>query len=305
MILSLCLLLLFEEGDDNVNYNEFVESLENELNKRGILYTHDIVQKDGEGREAIICQLDNKLANPILYLANLFEDFSDKKNASEILDLLIKEVADREEEVLSFLELMHQFNLAAPHLTCKLINRDKNKKYVKNKGCIYKEFLNLYIIPVVSYGELVVEITEGIIRSWGASEEDVIDTALKNLKNEKVLYRNIEDFLDPILANSERESEIPMYVLSNPGFRYGANKILVPSILKEVEKRIGGKYWILPSSRDECIIVPSGDLDDLRGVKTVVKEANFELGGKNYLSDSVYEYTGIPGKEIIIVGEEV
>ncbi len=292
-----------------MNYSDFVEALKNELDKRKIQYTDQLVEKNGKMVEGICLDYDSFIDNinlsPVIYPELLYKDFHYRDtDVCEVVNRILEETQNRLEDATKFTTSIRKYETAAPYLTCKLVNARRNKRHVESKCCLYKEFLDLYIIPIISTGEYVVEITTGLAEMWGVSEAEIIEVSMKNLENGKTVFNSPNNILGD--NYDLPEEAIRMYVLTNTNFSYGASKILIPSTLKNIETKIGGKYWIIPSSVHECIIVPLEDVLDPKGIKELIKEVNLtEVDEKDYLSDNLYRYTGIKGKEIIIVDEEV
>ena len=194
--------------------------------------------------------------------------------------------------------LMEDFNTAAPYLYCKIVSKERYKEYVMMRGCIYKEFLDLYIFPIVRNQDYTTEIPKKMTQYWNVSEKQILDAPIKNVQDEQYLFINVLHFL----GLEDVECNVPMYALTNQDMMYGAGKILSPEILKTIEKTLNGKYWIIPSSVHECIIVPLDDEVNPKEIKKIISEVNVTVvSEEDYLSDSLYEYTG---KEIIIVDEK-
>ncbi len=86
--------------------------------------------------------------------------------------------------------------------------------------------------------------------------------------------------------------EIPMKVLTNSKRSSGAVCILYPGVLEEVAaERMGGDFYIIPSSVHEVILLP----DDGRLLEENLKEMIFEVNRtkvdpEEVLSDNLYYY---------------
>ena len=286
-----------------MNYNEFIKALEAELNKREIKYSYDHIYKNGNKFDVLILQLEVDIekvnANPVLYLGITYDKYCKGRSISELLDAFEDDYSNQKAGVMQATRLMENFNTAAPYLYCKVVNKDRYKEYVVRKGCIHKEFLDLYIIPIAKYQDYCTEIPKRMTQYWKVTEKQILDTAIKNIQDEQYLFSNFSEFLGGI---KNVKCDVPMYILTNQDIVYGAGKILSPKILKTIEKTLDGKYWIIPSSVHECIIIPLSNEVNAREIKELIKFVNMtEVSEEDYLSDSLYEYTG---KEIIIVDEE-
>ena len=73
---------------------------------------------------------------------------------------------------------------------------------------------------------------------------------------------------------------------------YGASALFYPGFLEQVAKRFRGKFFILPSSIHELILVPDY-VEDVKGLKEIVSDVNDNSDAvteEDFLSNSVYHY---------------
>lgn len=105
----------------------------------------------------------------------------------------------------------------------------------------------------------------------------------------------LEDLLDVGLSLPETreliDTHIPAYVLTTDYHTFGAGIIAIPEVLSFVMPK--GRYYILPSSQHEVIIVPGKMIDrdslfDLQN--TVIKTNLICVRPSDKLSDSVFMY---------------
>ena len=87
------------------------------------------------------------------------------------------------------------------------------------------------------------------------------------------------------------DNMMPMFVATNSKKVNGAGVILYDGLLRTFAEKIGGDFYILPSSVHEVIFVPAnGDMDE-RYLIQMVKEVNAtEVSPDEVLSDNVYMY---------------
>lgn len=84
---------------------------------------------------------------------------------------------------------------------------------------------------------------------------------------------------------------IPMRVLTNSKRSYGAACILYPGVLEEVAQRMGGSFYILPSSVHEVIFMPHGRMRPEEALKEMIYDINrTQVEPEEVLSDSLYYY---------------
>ena len=106
------------------------------------------------------------------------------------------------------------------------------------------------------------------------------------------------DNLDPDMVDAFFEMDSvyednmdPMFVATNSKKVNGAGVILYDGLLRTFAEKIGGDFYILPSSVHEVIFVPANGDIDARYLIQMVKEVNAtEVSPDEVLSDNVYMY---------------
>ena len=100
--------------------------------------------------------------------------------------------------------------------------------------------------------------------------------------------RSLEEQMDAFDFRNEPS------VLTNSGSIYGASAVLYPNVLERIGKRMGGNFFILPSSVHETILLPDDGSYRVSELKEMVWEINrTELMAEEWLSDTVYYYDKI------------
>lgn len=93
------------------------------------------------------------------------------------------------------------------------------------------------------------------------------------------------------LKEMENNPANNMYVITNQKLIYGASVILYTDVLLRLYEKHGPLY-VIPSSVQELIAMPAGDISPEEVLK-IVKEVNEsdQVSDQDYLADSVYSYT--------------
>jgi len=93
----------------------------------------------------------------------------------------------------------------------------------------------------------------------------------------------------------------PMYVVSNTQRIYGAAVILYEGVLEAFAKKIGGDFYILPSSIHETLFIPANTGIEQEELLKMVREVNEkEVSPDEELSDHVYRYHQAEGNAILL-----
>ena len=84
--------------------------------------------------------------------------------------------------------------------------------------------------------------------------------------------------------------EMPFYILSNRQKVHGASIIFNKSLMAKIAEKLG-KYYILPSSIHEVLIVPATLGRNAKELAEIVRNVNAEsVPPQERLSDNIYEF---------------
>ena len=123
----------------------------------------------------------------------------------------------------------------------------------------------------------------------GQLQQDAFASAVSNMPFE---IKTMAEILNELMgAEIIPEDAMPMYVASNTERIHGAGVIAYPEFMEKATKRLGGDFYVLPSSIHEVILVP--DAPDVSAVELqkMVQSVNMEqVAPEERLSDHVYHY---------------
>lgn len=164
-------------------------------------------------------------------------------------------------------------------------------------GIVHRPFLDLAIVPriVVKKDEGCImssEIQEGACGLYGMSADELIDAALENgPKLWPPVVMTIGDALASMLGVEEdiNADGLPMFISTVSSRSYGASAILYPGVLNQIRARMGGRdFYVLPSSRHECISMPA-DIGEAEELRQIVYEINdVFVAPEDVLCETVY-----------------
>ena len=194
---------------------------------------------------------------------------------------------------------LYDFSWVKPWLFLKVVSRDQDRE--KYADAIQYQFLDL--MAVVCIKCTLIEdcscaiILHPLLDKWDITAQELFKLALENTRKlyPHTLYtlpgliKQISADIGNMLSD---EMEIPLFVLSNTKLEYGASNLLY----KEVLKRAGTemeceRYWILPSSIHECILVPCNiQFQDASMLRQLVIDINKKLIPGDFLSNSIYQF---------------
>lgn len=131
---------------------------------------------------------------------------------------------------------------------------------------------------VLENGSAYVAITDQMLDMWKVTADDVIYACKENLRNEdfelKTLYGLLVDMLpDADEYMEEKGKHEDIYVLSNHSKLNGSRMILDEDNMEMLKKKFG-KFYILPSSIHEVLIIPESAGMSLENLEEMVASVN-------------------------------
>ena len=134
--------------------------------------------------------------------------------------------------------------------------------------------------------------------NWKVTDRDLLEIAVKNtprlFPGETIPMEDVlGDALQELPEEVRREflRKVSMMILTNSRKTYGACSILYPGMLEQLAERIGGDYYMIPSSVHEFLLVPREREQDREELKKMIAEVNrTELPPEEVLSDHLYLY---------------
>ena len=199
-------------------------------------------------------------------------------------------------------------------LRCSLVIKDGNDRFLEDKP--FKPFLDMAKIYYIAVDDLVeghvsrITITNDHMASMGCTLDELDAAAMANtLKESPAEVESMSKVLSGLLGIPEDqftamygEVDLPMYVVSNQSKCDGAAVIMYKDVLNQICDALGSNdFYLLPSSRHECICVPAGIGKDVDALRRMVHEVNAtQVPPEDLLSENVYYYER--GQELQICG---
>ena len=141
-------------------------------------------------------------------------------------------------------------------------------------------------------------VNQAILDAFGVSTEQMKQDALENApKTHPATLRSMEEVLGAMMGGmpvpTPDEGQPRLYVASTETMNRGAGVIAYPDFLQEASEKIGGNFFILPSSIHELLFLKdTGDITR-QELASMVRSVNAaEVSPQEQLSDHVYHYDG-------------
>ncbi|MCR5279741.1 MAG: DUF5688 family protein [Lachnospiraceae bacterium] len=248
----------------------------------------------------------DSIIHPTIYLERYYAMLKDGVSPEDICSTLYGDYMESVKENAPDLSFFTDYEKMREHIVCKLISVDRNEDILKDVPFV--PFLDLaavfYCNVNLSKGHQgSVLIRNNHFKTWNITVDELYKDALEN--NRKQLgtsARPIADVLTDLftyLGKTAPEGEEPavipediqMYVLTNKNGLNGAACMLDRVFMEDFGNKLGGSYFILPSSVHELIVLPVCKDMEIGHLREMVKLINkTEVPREEVLSDEVYIY---------------
>ena len=171
-----------------------------------------------------------------------------------------------------------------------------DNEYVKHGAAtrIIGDIAIIYRIIIESEDDEVISaaIRENMLKVFGITEEELFSAALQS--SQKLLPAVSMRFDELLHHPAEETLGENFYVVSNSEVVFGASAIFYPDVLSDIAEKTGcNELFIIPSSRDECIVCGNDGTVDMKELHNhlIEKNGNPQIVPEDkYLSDSIFSY---------------
>lgn len=244
---------------------------------------------------------------PTVYLESFYKAYKNGMPVGRIVGSIVRIYRENPVKGNIDLEFFRDFGKLQDRICYRLVGKKGNETLLE--GIPHMDYLDLAICFFYAYysdemGEGSILIHNSHMEMWHTCMEDLLRLARVNTP---VLFPWKYGTLWEIVREDIRAGQeegggeaalqasvpdvIPMRVLTNSKRSYGAACILYPGVLEEVAQRMGGSFYILPSSIHETILLPYDGMLSVESMKEMISVVNrTQVDPEEVLSDSLYYY---------------
>ena len=241
--------------------NDFAQMVKKELERRGFeVIIAPVLKNNGLKLTGITIKTDQ--ASPTLYLDSVPEEQRNPFMVPRIAD----EILEKAREVKGMdvaLDLLADRDRFLKHIRPRLVNYGWNVELLGTMP--HRRFLDLAVTYAIDVGE---NASCRVSNEMGFTEEELYNAAMENARNRGYNIRALSEIVRDAVMVEIPIAPLPMQVITNKEGLYDAYAMLD----NEVLKGIGEKFYILPSSIHELIVIK--DVESVDGLKELVKAVN-------------------------------
>ena len=219
------------------------------------------------------------------------------KSVDEIADLVQQQVTDAFERRPDVdMSRLKDYESLCSNVMMEAVSREKNAEYLQNIP--HFDMADLSIIYRLNVGRDrnhdigVVTVDNQLLSSMGISQDQFQkDVFEKALAGEPPILKPLAEVMDMNFIGEDSEPEGGLFLATNRDALYGASVIAIPGFLDQAAEKLGGNFYILPSSVHEVLFLRNDEAVDVRELESMVQEINAAIvSPEEQLSDRVYHY---------------
>ena len=282
---------------------QFVEDLKERLEAGGEKLSVDLnaVQKMNQNYEAVTVKPEDAIIGVNLNMTEIYERY----DRGMSYDTLVSEVAEKADRALHDrpdfnLEALQDYDQMKEKLSMEVVSAERNAdllekvphKNMEDMAVVYR-----FVLDSDSEGRGSILVTNQLMDNYGITAEQLHADALQYapVMRPAVIQTMAETLLE--MMGPEAKDMIPvlpddpLFVATVPDKIQGAGVLAYQDFMEQAAERVGGDFFILPSSIHEILLVRDDGTFDINHLEDMVKQVNeTEVAPEDLLTDSVYHY---------------
>lgn len=193
-------------------------------------------------------------------------------------------------------EALGSYETVKDKLMVQLIGREGNEEMLQtipHHSLEDMEIVYRLHFQNTAIGRTSALVTNALLEQYGITAEQLRrDAFVSAPAHDPAEFKTMAEVLNELMGTEViPEGELPLYVASNQERLHGAGVITYPGFMEKAAERLGGDFYILPSSLHEVILVPDTFEISAEELQNMVQSINAEqVEPKDRLSDYVYHY---------------
>ena len=283
-----------------MNRKDFMEKVKEEILKReetARVEIRPVQYNNSQVRDSLVIYREGENISPVIGLDPFLRMADNGKSVEEISgQILAMNRAMRLKKPVDTSFLL-DWEKIRTRLVRRVISWERNEKLLENvPHCVQMDLaiVYYYLLDEFETGAASVLIRNEYLPIWKITREELDEAARQGMTDlAPPLFVGMGQMMEEMLhmklpVDSASEG---LYVLSNKQKSYGAVYMLDPGVLAGISRKLGGSFYILPSSIHECLILPYAPQIVPEQLGDLVQEVNrTHVDPQEVLSDSVYLY---------------
>ena len=283
-----------------MNFDEFLEAAKDRIKELVIeadVKVQAVDKLQGESYVGIAVRPEHATAAVTFNLNAAYDRYqADESQKDAILNKIAADAKQVSEAIPAFeVSSITDYETVKDHLTMQVVPVGPNKemlesiphKTVEDIAVVYR-----VEIPGSTDGTATTLVTNQLLSEYGVTAEQLHRDALEaQVANHPPVLKNMSEIMAEMSGDMMDMPESPMWVATVEGGMNGASVTQIPGFLEESAEKLGGDFFVLPSSIHEVLFIRDDGSFEREQLESMVRGVNAtEVSEADFLSDSVYHY---------------
>ena len=283
---------------------DLVSELNKKLNNNITSELTNLEKLQGQSYTGLSIRFKDSNAGAVYNLSEAFRKLQDGESYSQLLDEAVVQMENALHDMPDIpFDVLCNYAVMKDFLTVQLVSESHNKTALE--GIAYKEVADdlalVYriVLPPFENCERSLLVRKDFLNSLNVSLDQVHQDALK--KSSELLPMKMASLNSYIASHCDAPEEIlppeeTLWIVTNNKLCLGASALFYPGALNEISDRLGGDFYIIPSSIHECLVCSSKISHSWEFLERMLNEVNTSIvDNEEILSDQLYYYDSISG----------
>ena len=286
--------------------NEFVEALKENLSERGndVDVKVSTVEKMNQSYEAITITPEGSNIGMNMNLEVFAEAYESGVPFNEIVEQVTNKVEAHLADMPTFdVQSLTDYEQMKDKLAMEVVAADRNAdllakvphQEMEDMAVVYR-----FVMESDENGRASILVSNDLLDKMGVTPEQLHADALENAPELRpAVIKGMSEVMMDMMGKDAHEmfgiEEFPqdemMYVATVPDKISGAGVIAYQEFMDQAAEKLGGDFYILPSSIHEVLLVKDDGAVNFNDLKSMVEDVNAtQVAPEEKLTDSVYHY---------------
>ena len=283
-----------------MNFDEFLEAAKDRVQETipdADVKIQQVNKLQGESYTGISVQPEGAAAAVTFNVSPAFERYQqDESQIEAILGKIASDARQVSSAIPAFtLSDITDYSTAKDHLVMQVVPVGPNKEMLENIP--HKTVEDIAVVyrvelPNADDSSATTLVTNQLLAEYGVSADQLhADAVAAQIANHPPVLRNMSEVMAEMSGGLFDMPESPMWVATVDDGVNGAAVTQIPGFLEEAADRLGGDFFVLPSSVHEVLFIRDDGSFEREQLESMVRGVNAtEVSEADFLSDSVYHY---------------
>ena len=285
---------------------EFAEDIKEKLSQRGygdVMTSFHDIEKTNQNYEAISVVQAGSNIGVNFNIENAFASYEHTGDYEGVLASATGVIVGGLDQIPAVdVNVLMNYEVMKEKLSVEVISADANEELlakvphdrIEDLAVVYR-----FIMESNEDGRASILVNNDLIERMGVTHEQLRADALENSPEIRpVVIQGMNEVMKEMMGPEAYEmfgipddTEEMMFIATVPDKNSGAGVLAYQDFMDQAAEKIGGDFYVIPSSIHEILLVPDNGEVQAEGLKEMVQEVNAtEVSPEEKLSDNVYHY---------------